>query len=375
MGSLVYSYIFIILISSAYDGSNNVVYNSALPYSPHKHRFLQANPSCQLAARAGHVMSVSPCCLMLNSRANTHPLHSTVSIGINTLRTVVPGPVEGLNRVPPEIFHYIFEQVKDDKNTLWSSSFVSRRWRELSLPWLFAEIDILSARQFTEFLEFVDIHPRLGAHVHRVNFRPHVHPKLHPPVSEDSLRTFLSSTVSKLPSLRSLSLRDIRVVTDPSPSSTLPPAPVDPERETAPNPHLRHLSIECSVHGQSFWSPLLVWLLSTFAVDTLNLDGVQIPRQDGSDGSAAALVLDQTRNSIQVPNLVMNLYPSSHHDTYVFLEKILRSGSLRSLSLSCTSSSEMARIVRFMGVVGLNVTYLSLDITFFSVSRDGLFGT
>ncbi|KAM5540169.1 hypothetical protein V8D89_006309 [Ganoderma adspersum] len=33
----------------------------------------------------------------------------------------------------------------------------------------------------------------------------------------------------------------------------------------------------------------------------------------------------------------------------------------------------MARILRFMGVVGLNMTYFSLDITFFSVSRDGLF--
>ncbi|KAI1784826.1 hypothetical protein LXA43DRAFT_871783, partial [Ganoderma leucocontextum] len=67
--------------------------------------------------------------------------------------------------IPPEIYYCIFELLKDDKETLLSCSCVSRHWREVSIPWLFAKVNVLSAERFTGFLEFVDTHSHLGAHI------------------------------------------------------------------------------------------------------------------------------------------------------------------------------------------------------------------
>ncbi|KAI1782839.1 hypothetical protein LXA43DRAFT_386584 [Ganoderma leucocontextum] len=283
------------------------------------------------------------------------------------------GPFKVLNAIPPEIYYCIFELLKDDKETLSSCSCVSRHWREVSIPWLFAKVSVLSAERFTGFLEFVDTHSHLGAHIKQLGFHGHSGPskppRPHPPISEDSLRTILSSAVSGLPSLRSLSLCELRLASDADRPSTL--QPVDLESETQSNRHLRKLSIHCSTLDMSSWTSTLIWFLSRHTMDTLELSRVRIPLLNDSNSSIALSVLDHLRHSVRIPKLVLDVFAFPYHDTYAFLEILLQPGSVQAVSTSCGSSSDVTRIPRFMGVVGQNVRYLSLDVAFFSVESDG----
>ncbi|KAI1784825.1 hypothetical protein LXA43DRAFT_190579 [Ganoderma leucocontextum] len=101
----------------------------------------------------------------------------------------------------------------------------------------------------------------------------------------------------------------------------------------------------------SSWTSTLIWFLSRHTMDTLELSPVRIPLLNDSNSSIALSVLDHLRNSI-----------------------LLQPGSVQAVSTSCGSSSDVTRILRFMGMVGQNVRYLSLDAAFFSVESDGLSG-
>ncbi|KAM5540172.1 hypothetical protein V8D89_006312 [Ganoderma adspersum] len=264
-------------------------------------------------------------------------------------------PMQGLNRVPPEIFHYIFEPLRHDKKTLSSSSSVSRYWREVSLHWLFAHISIPSVQLFTGFLEFVHTHPHLGAHVRKLVF--HHHFKLHLSVPEEELRTFLSSAISGLPSLRSLSLNDAKLAPDDDLPSSLPLV----DRDSKPSSrHLQHLSILCSL-DTSWWTSILIWFLSRYTVGTLKLVGVEI----AIDDSIAVSPLNCLRNSVRISKLILDACDSWYHGVYPLLEAILQPDSVQEVSVSYGSSSDITHIHTLMGAVGHNVTYVSLDLANF----------
>lgn len=76
---------------------------------------------------------------------------------------------------------------------------------------------------------FVDAHPHLGAYVKQLSLFPGSF-DLHVLVFKVSLRALLSAAVLGLPSLRCLSLHDIRLASDNDSPSVLPL--VEPETET-----------------------------------------------------------------------------------------------------------------------------------------------
>ncbi len=271
-----------------------------------------------------------------------------------------------LTHVPPEIFHCVFELLSKDKPTLSSCTYVSRHYRELAIPWLFAQITVHSAERLTSFLEFADTNPDLGALVKQLHFYDRISsaytPILHP---QHTIRSLVSSVISAFPSLQSLLLCGVRLAAEADPAWTLPPAGVDLAPQS--NRHLPKLWI--SNVGKTSWASILIWFLSRYTVDTLHLTGVRIPPLNDS-GSNIASALAHLRNSVGVRRLVVNVCPTETNDPYSLLEALLQPGSVQTLYLLCKTFPSATRILRFMRSVGGNVTRVCLDIARLAVENE-----
>lgn len=269
-----------------------------------------------------------------------------------------------LTRVPPEIFNCIFQLLSKDRQTLSACASLSRYYRELSIPWLFAHITARSAERLTRFIQFIDTHSDLGAYVKQLDFYGYngiLEPFL--AHTEGTICAIVSSAVSRLPSLQSLSLCCISLDDKAVFPSTLPPAEIKSEP-----PITRHLpKLRVTSGGIASWRSVLMWLLSKYTVDILHLSSVEIPPIDDLKGTPA---LDRLRSTLHIQRLVVDVRSSPRSDPYSLLEAFLQPSCLRTASMLCIASSCAPRILRFMRVTGDNITCIGFDIAYLSVQND-----
>ena len=221
-------------------------------------------------------------------------------------------------------------------------------------------------KRFTPFIELLDIHPDLAIYVKQLYLSGYngfsgaliFHP-------QNTVQTFISPAISRLPSLKCLLLTSIRLDAEVDYPSMHPPESIELDAQSPK--HLPKLWI--SGGDTTSWVSILTWFLSTYTVDTLQLSSAKITPLKDLQG-AIIPVLDRLRNTISVPRLVIEACPNEWSDAYSLLEVLLRPGSLQAASLLCMAPSCATRVLRFMHVAGHNVTYVSFDITWLSVESD-----
>ncbi|KAL1946260.1 hypothetical protein VTO73DRAFT_15387 [Trametes versicolor] len=137
-------------------------------------------------------------------------------------RDIQDAPVEifDMQGLPVEIFDGILRNIHEDKLAILACSRVSRLWREIALPYLFASIDIYREDSFDDLQDFLDTNIELARLVRRLRLTSQRDPTVH--LQSDSFpildRTKLRNLTAALPQLEELHLYMILLV-DSSPDA------------------------------------------------------------------------------------------------------------------------------------------------------------
>ncbi|OSC98344.1 hypothetical protein PYCCODRAFT_1427883 [Trametes coccinea BRFM310] len=175
-----------------------------------------------------------------------------------------------LPTLPLDVWHIVFENAP--KATLQACSCVSRAWREVAVPFLFASIEIIrSAGDYADTCEeLLNTYPHLARHIRQLELRRETDwsSKVYPVVSRDLLATLLT----RLPCLEELRLRSLWI----SPS----------QRQSSDVPTARRLNklilVDCGEEGRDT-SPvdprILLDFASTVPVNMVNIEVFTTQRQ------------------------------------------------------------------------------------------------
>ncbi|TBU37883.1 hypothetical protein BD309DRAFT_973020 [Dichomitus squalens] len=196
-----------------------------------------------------------------------------------------------ISTVPFELLLSIFSSLEDDKQALASCTLVSKAWRDLALPLLYATMKFESARPDTSFLEFAEQHQDLTGYIKHLT------------LSGQGLRWGITTTpvlvldalvsiLSKLPALLRLSLSSFRFLSRTD-------SQIEGPRSTPFA--LRRLDVLDFCQATSLRSAVadLAGLLSAFTVRTLEFGRVHHYRVDNTAYGTACT------HRFDVPNLVV----------------------------------------------------------------------
>lgn len=254
--------------------------------------------------------------------------------------------------LPVEIVRLIIGYLRSDKRspTLKSCSRLSRSWRDLVFPYLFAAIRPLDVQRLSEFTSFVKSRPHIAPVVKEiVVFRQ----RRGPFVSESDITTFdhespLVSLVDSLSALERLECSDLEF---------LPPTDSEAVVDAIPrsSPLRRFVWSRCNARVLSSRTALapIFSALTLFKADTLDLimpwTGMELPEEEMSSVGPLTFKALVLRDSTHIAPVL-----SSFRQT-------LAPDSLRSLVVSVGEPHHVAKLGELLHRVGSNLEYLRIN--------------
>lgn len=241
---------------------------------------------------------------------------------------------QGIHTLPVELLDLVFQSLWDGKRSVFAFSRVSRLWREVARPHLFASLRITFRFDFVDFDAFLRAHANIAQHLRKLQLKHVVTLWMRNGKLADRFsgvgRAQLRDLVASLPHLRELHLYRLCAMSLPN---TAPDAP-----NPLPTHKLEKLTIDhCDALDTNFTLATLLNIVSLFAsIDTLELVSLRL--------STAPHDFARVIHTVSVGALVITdvfLPPQFEAGSlYHLLRKSLAPSCLRSLEIECLRSKQ-----------------------------------
>ncbi|KAI0754249.1 hypothetical protein C8Q80DRAFT_1265915 [Daedaleopsis nitida] len=255
-----------------------------------------------------------------------------------------------MQRLPVEIFCMILAHLEGDKQAILACAVVSRRWREVSLPYLFTSLIVWESESFDPFFDFLTNHPRIAGCIRTLT------------LSGEDDRARLScarftDVWPKLIRLRHLFLQDLvlHMDRDGSPSHS-------GDRGAAPESGRILEALELDqvyINRNVPILPTVLNMLSLSAVGLLRVDRIgDSVAPDGDD-----FVVGRPTRPIAVRHLSVVAPEGSASPAYWSLYKeSVQIGTLRLLATFCPSWTSAAALCALLRTHGESILSLDIDL-------------
>ena len=256
-----------------------------------------------------------------------------------------------LDRLPVELRTMILELLKPDKRSLLSCSLLSKEWRAMSLPFIFASINAKSNTNFNGLFSFLVDNPHLAKFVKSMSFQRKLERTRHfvaragvnsMMITNDRTPSFdctsLVNALSSLTTLQQLVFENVR-----------------PHRCSSLRAPARPFTLQrLGLYDHKSTLNLLLLLLSVVTVET-----VQFGRLALRDGVSPFAWIER-RFTLAIPNLVLAYTAAGLLGP---LRTIVHRDSLRSLVVAIESPEHCDLLCSFLREVGGSIASLDIDLT------------